>query len=112
MFHIQALRLEQLHQGTVDLLRVPGKRIAVDPQEHIGHRKSDSFVAIYERMVLDETLEERRRLMNERVVVTGLRSMKGGLECTGVANAGIAAVALDQDFVKKRATAVVTYSVI
>jgi len=76
VLHIEGSRLEELHHVVVNRLRVRGDPITIDAEKDIYHGKRDPLVAIYEGMSLNEAFEKRGGLMNESVVVTGLRSMK------------------------------------
>src|SRR5207302_8747576 len=77
VLHMEGSRLDELDHMVVNRLRVCGDRIAVDSQKDVDHSKRNSLVAIHKGMVLKEAFQERGSLVNERVVVTGLRPMKG-----------------------------------
>src|SRR6266480_7758583 len=102
VLHVEGSIVEELEQGVVDRCRVGREYVAVDSQEDIDHGESDSFVAVDERMVLNETFQECCGFVDDRVVVTSLRSRQCRFERSGVANARSAAVALNQYFVEEK----------
>jgi hypothetical protein len=81
VLHVEGAFFEQLDHAVVDSRAGGGNGEAVDPQEDIDYGKRDPLVPIDERMVLNEALEERRRLVDERVVVAGLRAVQRRARC-------------------------------
>src|SRR5580704_12403370 len=96
MRQIERSLLHQTDQMLVDRLRIRDDRIAIDSQKHIDDGERHPLVTIDERVVLNETFQQRGRLMNERVVVPGLRSIQRGLERARISHARRAAIPLDQ----------------
>ena len=77
VLHVKGLVREELHDVVVNRLRVRGNRKAVDAQEDIDYGERHPLIAIHKWMVLHEALQKRGGLVNQRVVVTGLRPMQG-----------------------------------
>src|SRR3984885_6443481 len=76
--------------------------VTVDAQKDINHGECDALIAIDERMVLDQAFQERRSFVNERIVISGLRTMQSRLERACITNSRGAAVATDQLLVEKK----------
>ena len=68
--------IEEAHQGIVDRFRVRGDRVPINSQKDIDNRERHSFVAIHERVVLNEAFQKCRSLVNDRVVIAGLGAVK------------------------------------
>ena len=59
--------------------------------------KANTLVAVHERVVDGEALEQSGRFGDDVFVVTGLRPEQGGFQRAWIANAGRTTVAPDQD---------------
>ena len=77
MLHVEGALSEELHHEFEDRGRISGNEDSVDAQEDVDHGECHALVAIHERVILNEAFEKRRGLVNNRVVVSGLRSMQG-----------------------------------
>ena len=102
MLHVERMCFEELNHVPVDIDRSRVNAMAVDSQKYVNHGEGNTLVAIDERVILNEAFDESGSLMNDRIVVAGLRSMQSRFEGTGVANTGRAAVTFDQLFVEEK----------
>lgn len=96
MLHIERMRIEEFEHVAMDSCRTGGDRVAVDSQKDIDYGERHPFVAVDERMVLNQTFHQRGSLVGDRLVVARLWPVKSGLERASVADAGRAAVTFDQ----------------
>jgi hypothetical protein len=96
VLHVEGPIFEELHHVVVDGLRIRSNRKTVDSQKDVDHGKRHPFVAINEGMVLDEAFEQRGSLMDQRVVVAGLRPVQRGFEGARITDPRRAPVALNQ----------------
>ena len=101
MLHIEGPGLDVFDHPNVNRGRIRSNCVTANSQEDIDDGKGESLVPVDERMVLNEALQQCCGLVNERVVVAGLGTVKGRLECAEVAYAGGATVAFDQMLMEK-----------
>jgi hypothetical protein len=73
---------------------------AVDAVEHVHHRERDPLVAVDERVILDQALEQRGGLLDDVAVVAGPGTEQRGLERTEVTDPGRTTELLDEDLVE------------
>jgi hypothetical protein len=95
----EAMRLEQPDHERVGVVCRAADALSIDAAKHIDHAEGASLVAVYERMIDPETLEQRCRLRHKIVVVPELRAHQRGLQRTGISKVRAAAMSLPQDSV-------------
>ena len=64
----------------------PVVHAAIEPEVKVGGSEGSALVAVEEGMVLEQTLHQGCRLLDGSVVVAGLGSENGGLQCAEVSN--------------------------
>src|SRR5579864_1234587 len=81
--------LMSIHRATDELIPFFGDDVeieAVNPQKSIGCGECDALVSVYETVIVTKRLHEGSGFFFERVVVPGLGTENGGLNCALVAD--------------------------
>src|SRR5918994_5369987 len=77
IFHVKDALVQQTHELVVNGFRAGGNPIAIDSQEDIDNGERRTLVPVDEWMVLNQAFQKCSSLVDDCVVVAGLRTMKG-----------------------------------
>jgi len=99
------IEIPGLHQSDDELVVLHGvtsQLQTVQPKVHIRCGNGSALVAVEERVILDQALQQGRRLGDGVVVVTRLRPENDSLKGPEVANAGASPESLDEQSVDSK----------
>lgn len=97
---VEVTRFHQPDEEPVVRHRVPAQLEAMHSKMHVSGRYRRPFVAVEKRMVLNQALEQSRRLCNRTLVVARLGSENCCLQRTQIPNTIGATELVDEDGVK------------